>query len=342
MASFKKLLLDYALYIIFAVSVLRFVMTYLNGGENRKQELIVAVISIALILLFIYIQWDAQRNAALQTANLVQTNSNIAKIAKFISDEKQNTADKARKDAEIIAMVAEKSNNAKSDFLTNMSHEIRTPMNAIIGLTNILLTTKLDDEQKEYISVLKESADGLMVLINDLLYIDKIEAQSIELENAPFNITVMLERVISVMSVQAQEKGISLAVKYEAGLYKTFIGDSGRIHQILLNLVGNAVKFTEFGGVSVFLANGGKGNGKKDIAISVTDSGIGIPENKISEIFGKFIQADSSITRRYGGTGLGLAISKSLAEQMGGAITVTSKVGVGSTFTLHLTARASK
>jgi CheY-like chemotaxis protein len=138
------------------------------------------------------------------------------------------------------------------------------------------------------------------------------------------------------MSVQAQEKGISLTVKYEAGLYKTFIGDSGRIHQILLNLVGNAVKFTEFGGVSVFLANGGKGNGKKDITISVTDSGIGIPENKISEIFGKFIQADSSITRRYGGTGLGLAISKSLAEQMGGAITVTSKVGVGSTFTLHL------
>jgi CheY-like chemotaxis protein len=138
------------------------------------------------------------------------------------------------------------------------------------------------------------------------------------------------------MSVRAQEKGIQLNVHYEAGLYKTFIGDSGRIRQILLNLVGNAVKFTDKGTVSVVLANGGKGNGKKDLTISVTDTGIGIPEDKLVGIFGKFIQADPSITRRYGGTGLGLAISKLLAEQMDGSITVTSKVGVGSTFILHL------
>jgi len=209
-------------------------------------------------------------------------------------------------------------------------------MSAIIGLTNILLTTRLDDKQKQYVGVLQTSADGLMVLINDLLDIDKIEAEVIELEEAPFNLTSLLERVISVMSVRAKEKGIKLDVRYEAGLYKTFIGDSGRIRQILLNLVGNAVKFTDQGNVSVFLANGGGGNGKKHLTISVTDTGIGIPENKISDIFGKFIQADPSITRRYGGTGLGLAISKSLAEQMGGSITVTSVVGHGSTFVLHL------
>ena len=176
-----------------------------------------------------------------------------------------------------------------------------------------------------------------MLLINDLLDIDKIEAEAVELESGPFNMTALLERVISVMSVAAQEKGILLNVHYEAGLYKTFIGDGGRIRQILLNLVGNAVKFTDTGSVSVFLANGGNGNGKKVITISVTDTGIGIAPDKMDQVFDKFIQAESSITRRYGGTGLGLAISKSLAEQMGGSITVTSEVGVGSTFVLHLT-----
>lgn len=379
MSLLKKLLLDYALYIILAVSLLRFLLTYNGVSEYRNEELLIAAGASILILTFIYIQWDAQKTAAalalnlthvahdlaasnvdiaekLARANVViaeklaKSNVDIAEDLKFKSDAKQDAANKGRESAEdaiqfaergrasaeIATLVAEKANKAKSEFLANMSHEIRTPMNAIIGLGNILMTTKLDEKQKKCVTVLQASADGLMLLINDLLDIDKIESETIELEHAPFNMTSLLERVISVMSVQAQEKSIGLSVKYEAGLYKSFIGDSGRIRQILLNLVGNAVKFTDQGSVSVFLANGGKGNGKKDITISVTDTGIGIPENKISDIFGKFIQADPSITRRYGGTGLGLAISKSLAEQMGGTISVTSKVGVGSTFTLHL------
>ena len=361
MESFKKILLDYCLYIILVVSVLRALLTHEVGGAYRQEELMLAAVVLGLVLTFIYIQWDAKRNATAHAlslthiardlaqsnleaaAKLAKTNLEIAMALECAACEKQESAadavqyaEKAQASAEVVALVAEKANKAKSDFLANMSHEIRTPMNAIIGLANILLATKLDDKQKKCITVLQSSADGLMLLINDLLDIDKIESETVELENEPFNMTVMLEGVISIMSVRAQEKGITLNVHYEAGLYKTFIGDYNRIRQIIINLVGNAIKFTDEGSVSIVFANGGKDNGKKDLTITVTDTGIGIPENRLVDIFGKFIQADPSITRRYGGTGLGLAISKSLAEQMGGAISVTSEVGVGSTFVLHL------
>lgn len=329
MISFKKALLNYGLYIILAVSIARGVLNYYVGGEYRQQELLFAATSVGLIILFIYIQWDAKRNATSIASDLVAHNIRKAIEMEYLAYEKQKIADAARD-------VAETSNRAKTDFLANMSHEIRTPMNAIIGLTNILLSTKLDAKQKKYVSVLQTSADGLMILINDLLDINKIESEVIELEEVPFNMIALLEEVVSVMSVKAQEQGIMLNVHYEAGLYKTFIGDSNRIRQILINLVGNAVKFTDSGSVSIYLANGGKGNGKKNVTISVTDTGIGIEEENIGHIFGKFTQADPSITRKYGGTGLGLAISKSLAEQMGGNITVTSTAGVGSTFVLHL------
>ncbi len=351
MTLFKKLLLDYALYIIFAVSILRFAMTYSHGGEYRTEELLAGGFSITLILVFIYIQWDAQRIAAIQANDLLQANRDIAKAIKHTSDEKQYVADKGRESAEgairsavegrasaeNAALISEKSNQAKSDFLANMSHEIRTPMNAIIGLTHVLQTTKLDEKQKQCVDVLQNSSESLMRLINDLLDIDKMESEDVALEDAPFSMTALLDQVVSVMSVRAKQKNVNLMVHYESGLYKTYIGDSGRIRQILLNLVGNAVKFTEaHGNVSVLFANGGKGNGKKMITVTVTDTGIGISEDKIGLIFGKFVQADASITRKYGGTGLGLAISQALAKRMGGEITVTSAVGQGSSFVLHL------
>lgn len=348
--------LDYSLYILLAGSIGFLALGFKAGGVYLPTAGVVAIVSCVLILAVMYVKYETQNTATAHALNqtnasvLAQSNLVIAEELKFRTDAKQEVADrgretaedathfaeKGRATAEDATLIAEKANKAKSDFLTNMSHEIRTPMNAILGLTSILLTSGLTVQQKEYVSVLKTSADGLMVLINDLLDIDKIEAEAIELDLAPFNMTALLEQVISVMSVRAQEKGIDLNVHYEAGLYKTFIGDSGRIRQILLNLVGNAVKFTDHGSVSVFLANGGEGNGKKELTFSVKDTGIGIPENRMDDVFGKFVQADSSITRRYGGTGLGLAIAKSLAEQMEGSITVTSEVGVGSVFVLHL------
>ena len=393
MAELKRFLLEYGLYIILAVSLLRLVMTAAIGGVQHE-EVAAAAISFTLILTFMYIQWDAKRTAMAHALDLRQlaydlaesnieraeklarTNVDIAEDLKIKSEAKQAKSDQKEKQgivtaaelkiitdaaqkvadsslksaelashsahlrmlsAEMAAQIAEKANKAKSDFLANMSHEIRTPMNAVIGLAHILQTTNLDAKQKQCIDVLQSSSEALMLLINDLLDVDKMEAQDIDLEHAPFSMTAVLDQVISVMSVKAKQKGINLIVHYESGLYKTYIGDRGRIHQIVLNLVGNAVKFTDSGGsVSVFFANGGKGNGKKAITVTVTDTGIGIPEDKIGMIFDRFIQADATITRKYGGTGLGLSISQALAQRMGGSISVTSVVGQGSSFVLHL------
>ncbi len=281
---------------------------------------------------------DAQADTLINTA--LQEAYTLEKMLTHTIEKQQkawNVSDAEQERVEKATLIAQEANRAKSEFLSNMSHEIRTPMNAVIGLTHILLTTKLDSKQKQCVDVLQDSAETLMTLINNLLEIDKMEAQDITLEHTSFSMTALLDQVVSVMSVRAKEKGITLLVHYEPGLYKTYMGDGGRIRQILLNLVGNAVKFTDAGGsVTVFFANGGKGNGKKQITITVTDTGIGIPEEQQELIFGKFVQADSGITRKYGGTGLGLAISQALAKRMGGHISVTSVVGQGSSFVLHL------
>ncbi len=234
---------------------------------------------------------------------------------------------------------AHAANIAKSEFLANMSHEIRTPMNAVIGLSNILAMSKpLTAQQTEFIKTLQLSAGSLLNLINDLLDISKIESRSIELEHIPFSIAELLEPVISVMSMRATEKGLNFVFDEMVSSGNTYIGDPTRIRQILLNLCSNAFKFTEHGEVRITLEFQARLDNEThdDVRIRVHDTGIGIAKDKLETIFHKFTQADSSINRKYGGTGLGLAITKTLTEIMGGEITVESREGVGSVFTICL------
>lgn len=236
----------------------------------------------------------------------------------------------------------------KDEFLANMSHELRTPMNAVIGLANLLMASdSLSERDRKFVETLKISADNLMELINDLLDFAKIEAGTMELEQAEFDLAEQVEKAISVINVKAREKGLNLYVNYAPTLHRYYIGDSLRVHQILMNLLSNAVKFTDNGTIEMTVSGTpGDGEDQTRVAFAVRDTGIGIPAEKLDTIFEKFVQADSSITRRYGGSGLGLAITKALAEQMGGSISVMSEYGVGTTFTVTIpfrnTARVSE
>jgi PAS domain S-box-containing protein len=256
--------------------------------------------------------------------------------AKVAAELATGIAEEAKRKAEDATRIAEDAVKSKQQFLSNMSHEIRTPMNAIIGFTKVVLKTELSAKQKEYLTAIKMSGDALIVLINDILDLAKVDAGKMTFEKTPFKMASSISAMLHLFEAKIQEKNLELIKEYDINIPEVLIGDPVRLHQIILNLVSNAVKFTAKGRITVSVKKINEDEEKVSIEFAVSDTGIGISENKMIKVFDNFQQASSNTARLFGGTGLGLAIVKQLVEQQGGVVAVKSTLEVGSTFSFTL------
>ncbi|MEO0509881.1 MAG: response regulator [Verrucomicrobiota bacterium] len=306
-----------------------------NADEVLYETGMLCLVLIVLLLEAMFIFHPAIKQLRMYFEKLFEANQQRDALTKRVED--QNV------ELQSALHEANESTRLKSEFLATMSHEIRTPMNATVGMTTLLLDTELSAQQREFAETIRQSSDALLVIISDILDFSKIESGKLMLESHVFDLRETVESALSLFSMQAGQKGLNLAYRMDEKVPDFIRADSGRLRQILVNLVGNAVKFTEAGDVTVDVDLAPELNEGRRLGIRfrVKDTGIGIPQEKQNNLFEPFVQADGSTTRRYGGTGLGLSISHLLSELMGGSISVASEVDKGSVFSFTIVARPS-